>query len=491
MQQRAEESLHTLIAKNKHFTPTRKPSLYSNFRQLAEYNETGYEANVLAWRSVLDEALSEGSVFHSRVVISAGPELVKASVDGTNGVPLALDCVFESLVKSKELQPLPEFVAQHSRSSFSSILAAVWRLAVGPSKFTASERNGALRAVEYVSLPQVSQLSQNLADNMNHGIHASLSMQIATVEEIADAAECSVKDARLALLYARSKGLVAFDDNPVSVGDITSADSVKGSPASNAIAGSGIARAINPRTPISPAERMLVSVKFQIARLTQRESSLDASCSELLIKARTVIRQSAETADASKPVTSDNVNSGAVLNVDKTARQRARFLLQRRAQLEAARSSVSKSLMQLENVVTNIDSASDNSQTLDALAAGALVLRGVNASSSIENAEKVMDDVQEAIADANEIGEILTRDADADAAELDAELADIEEEVVKEKELERKRIAEKKQVEKDLAELDAKARAIESSLNSASKSESNPELAPAPEEEHSEEPVTA
>lgn len=79
------------------FTERRMPSLYSDFRTIKESNTEGYDANVATWKSVLQEALSSGTVFPDAVLLTAGSSLLESFASARFGRPLALDCVFVSV----------------------------------------------------------------------------------------------------------------------------------------------------------------------------------------------------------------------------------------------------------------------------------------------------------------------------------------------------------------------------------------------------------
>lgn len=371
--------LHGVIAANKHFTATRKPSLYSNFRQLSEHNPTGYTANVLAWREVLEQALAHG-VFGSALVVSAGPELVKAAADPQAGLPLALDCVLDELVAQGTLQPLQQYEAEYTRSRAARLAVAVWRLAFA-ARPAAGDLHG-LRVQDYVSLPQTQQLARKLV--------AALAGEPATVsvDEAARRVLCTPQDARLALMYARSRGEVAFD------------------------AESALVRTRDPKMPISEPEKMLSRLHAQAAYLEEREKRLATSADECTAVARACAASS---------------------------RPRARAQLQRRARLEQSREQAAAALLQIESVIQGIDAAHDAAQTLDALRAGAATLQQLNANAA--DAERVVDDVHDALADASDIGERLGTPKDIELdAELDAELDNLETEE-REKERDTDRLA--------------------------------------------------
>lgn len=80
------------------FTDRRLPSLYSDFRKIKDSNQEGFDANITTWKATLKEALTSGTVFPDATLISAGSSLLEKFDSSMYGRPLALDCVFVSIL---------------------------------------------------------------------------------------------------------------------------------------------------------------------------------------------------------------------------------------------------------------------------------------------------------------------------------------------------------------------------------------------------------
>ncbi|ODQ79276.1 hypothetical protein BABINDRAFT_162309 [Babjeviella inositovora NRRL Y-12698] len=79
------------------FTPTRIPSLYSDFTHLKETNPEGYAANLRAWKSLL--------LGYPKFVFTGGNELLQALVRNGNH-PLHVDSALDKSVTENSLVPL-------------------------------------------------------------------------------------------------------------------------------------------------------------------------------------------------------------------------------------------------------------------------------------------------------------------------------------------------------------------------------------------------
>lgn len=92
------------------FTESRMNSLYSDFRKIEEGNPEGFAANIAAWKTALLSMLGNCDNFPDRTLINAGPDLVSFFDTLQHGTPLALDTVFDQLVKNKSIVPFPTYM---------------------------------------------------------------------------------------------------------------------------------------------------------------------------------------------------------------------------------------------------------------------------------------------------------------------------------------------------------------------------------------------
>lgn len=100
-------SLREAVLSHPLFTKTRLYSLYSDFRKLKEANPDGFEANLIAWKSLIDEFFQKGLFSHWFVLDTDG--LMEELVLPEYGKPMALDFVLDELIKCGDLIPLKSF----------------------------------------------------------------------------------------------------------------------------------------------------------------------------------------------------------------------------------------------------------------------------------------------------------------------------------------------------------------------------------------------
>ncbi|KAK9466932.1 hypothetical protein V1512DRAFT_225118 [Lipomyces arxii] len=123
-------SLLDFVLSHPLFSERRLPSLFSDFRKARESNIDGYEANVVAWKTVLTQAVHEGgprfwnvqsggraksdAAVGDVLVIHSGQKLLDELTSRTWGKPLSLNAVFEEQVATRSFVPVDEFTSQRS-----------------------------------------------------------------------------------------------------------------------------------------------------------------------------------------------------------------------------------------------------------------------------------------------------------------------------------------------------------------------------------------
>lgn len=102
--------LASFIEKNTFFTPTRIPSLYSNFSHLKELNPDGFDANIDAWGALLSQILRQGVLPSSVLSIPVeGPNFAETLALNHHGSPKGLETILEELVSRHTLVPLSHY----------------------------------------------------------------------------------------------------------------------------------------------------------------------------------------------------------------------------------------------------------------------------------------------------------------------------------------------------------------------------------------------
>lgn len=115
------------------------------------------------------------------------------------------------------------------------------------------------------------------------------------------------------------------------------------------------------------------------------------------------------------------------------------FALKRKKMYEAEIEKLQGARMTLETQVMTLESAHVNMETFMALRTGANHMKAIHGQMSVDTVDNIMDDIQEEMATADEIGRAISQPLGSqlyDDDELEAELADMEELAIAEKMLE-------------------------------------------------------
>ncbi|KAH3672109.1 hypothetical protein WICPIJ_010153 [Wickerhamomyces pijperi] len=135
------------------FTPTRLYSLYSDFKKLKEINPDGYEANLIAWRSLLIELFQNGLLSNSFILDTR--TLEQDLTLSNYGKPLGLCFVLEELIAEGELIPLESFMSSDGIYLTKWVKPALnWIVSryIYDTKYKMSDRKGDLKEEKLVSL---------------------------------------------------------------------------------------------------------------------------------------------------------------------------------------------------------------------------------------------------------------------------------------------------------------------------------------------------
>lgn len=392
--------LQESIAQNKHFTASRKVSLYSNFSRLEDTNPDGYEANIAAWKEVLEDALRLGA-FADSTCIEAGSELVAGLRDAQNGTPLSLHSVIDRMVEEGTLVPLSEFRRIYpvtprrgvlARSS--SMVGWAFNALLSRNSWSSKDAKGdgaALRKEKYVDIRAVTRGCRDVIDALKASAANQGNTALAKTFSEAQVHDLfpdkySKLDLECYLAYAASKHWVQFNKE---------LDVIK-------LVDAG---------PISDVDSTVTKLRSQILELTKREQAIASNIKECELKAR------------------DAVGSN---------RKVAKSFLQKKQGLEKSLDTTIAALDQLETMLQKIDSASDNRQAYDALLSSSKILNELNKGLSVDDVDDLKDHLFEAAADTDEVTSSLAElnlgktavDRELDDLELDKEMEQMEQEEI-------------------------------------------------------------
>lgn len=343
-----------LVEKNSLFSQRRIPSLYSDFKRLRETNEEGYHANVAAWKSVLNAAIKDG-YFPDRTCMHASERLVSALTSPDSGRPLALDAVFEEMVRSGEVIPVGQFLTQaHSIDSRNWGLRPVLSWALNKSGLwdtswhAGGSTIGTLRDERYVVVSELSKLSDklilrikdHLAVNSSSYTHSVFTRTMFCQLLAQQEAGLSQVDCDCIIKYlSRDRQLLTTDNDTIKL-------------------------CLNkPLSPISEQDKAVANLRSTIDDISKRVDGLSLRIKQCTERAQTALQ-------------------------DKN-RVLAKYAIQSRKMAQETQATSLDMLTNLEHVLTQIDSSSGHLETVNALKSGVDILGSLN--KAVGGAEKVGD----------------------------------------------------------------------------------------------------
>lgn len=363
------------IALEPSFTETRKVSLYSNFGRLRDANYEGYRANCLAWESALIAA-TRNAAFPDKVVISAGPELVRACNDVDYGLPRALDVVFNEMIVNEQIFPVSVFLSAAdpllSRSWKLSDLArrigrwawySLWDRGAGTKK-----KNGDLRREKYAVVTLLRDEGPKLLDKIKAASAGGYTSSIIPREFVNDITGngLSSLDVDCLLAYlSRETELLNYTSGVVKIGDKVTGEDVA-----------------------------IAQMRLHERQLSMRCTAVAEKIDEANAKARAALKQS---------------------------REAARKILCQRRILMNEHSHILGLIEQVQAVMVRIDAASTSRDTLAALMRGQSVLKVLNNSTTEERIAQSMDDLRDDLANADSLAKSLAN-ITLDNVDVDEEL---------------------------------------------------------------------
>lgn len=159
--------LRQAVTSHSLFTPTRLYSLYSDFKKLKEINPEGYEANIIAWRSLFAQFLNDGLLSHSFIIDTE--TLVHDLTLSNYGKPLSLATVFEEFISDGELMPLTQFMNSEGVYLTKWVRPALnWVIKnyIYDTSFKMSDRKGELKMEKLVSLKSLERFKNLLQEKL-------------------------------------------------------------------------------------------------------------------------------------------------------------------------------------------------------------------------------------------------------------------------------------------------------------------------------------
>lgn len=442
------------------FTNTRINSLYSDFRKMELVNPEGFNANINAWKAALSKAVGEGNMFPDSLIISAGPDLITKFETSSNGVPLALDVVFDQLVAKKQLIPLYEFVKPNRASLYyqpkwysiptpSSVVT--WALSkaglYNPAWKSSGSSLGSLKQEKYVFVAGVEVISKALLNQLKLDITSPtsgrLSKNSASQKPLHEIVTFGAPSGYTRSVFTRDLFYTIYSEVEIPPNtppynlstkaprllELTShdldvllsylsIDNPKISVSDDVVKVNLNANSLKDLEPISEKDRAVANLRDTVEQVCHRTNVLSVHIDTCDSKIRKILASS-----------SSNKQS------------LAKSILKSRKLAQQTQDSTLSMLTKLEQTLASIDSAVNNVEIMEALNQGVTILSDLNKQvGGAEKAAQLVDDLDDAIADTEEIGQQIgalassTVDEDQVEDELDQMLKEEQDKNQKEKE---------------------------------------------------------
>lgn len=457
------------------FTKSRMHSLYSDFRKLEESNPEGFTANISAWSAALISALATRDFFPDATTISAGPNLISLFEHSQHGTPLALDTVFDELVKQGSLIPLQQFLnpsrmsIYYQKSWYSSLVPtpksvfswALTKSGIYDSSWHSAENKlqGSLKKERYVSVSCLEAISVALltilqseltTTNTNTINSSSLltSNNTLTTSETDNPNTISsigtpggytrtvfTKDMFYSkyskvlipprtLPYNKSSNKPCIVDLSTTDLDVLiaylSKDKPRFSVKDDTIKINLSATNEGDIEPVTEKDRAVANMRSSIEQIVHKVNTLGSHIEACNKKARQALSSSTTittTSSSSITTTAGNINKNKAI---------AKYALRSRHMAQQSQETALGMLTNLETTLNSIDSATSNIEVMTALQSGVGILTNLN--KTIGGAEKVaqlMDELNDATLDTEDIGKQigeLSKASDVDEDEVEDEL---------------------------------------------------------------------
>ncbi|PYH73306.1 putative vacuolar sorting protein SNF7 family protein [Aspergillus vadensis CBS 113365] len=434
------------------FRKNRLPSLYSDFPIHRKTNPEGYTTNIAAWEHALTSAAKHGYIAPhgpaskgkaNHLILRADESLLRDLEIPECGRPVALGAVFDEATRNRTMVPLhlyrtnPASLRKPQWGIDTSVLSP-WAVMSWGMKQLKGVVIGGEEATPRLQ-PQELVLVENLKEAADRVVkHATANSPSKTdlvfskesfVNEFAGALDegsrLSDADMDVLLLYmSRDSGAIAYDGKTIK---FRTSDAPKD---------------------ITEQDTAVASIKTLMATMNKQVENLENKITELNATAKMALQ---------------NKNRVSALSAVRSKKLAEHNLKQRL-----------DTLMQLEEVYSKIEQATDQVQFVKVMEASTGALRGLHTQiGGAERVEDVVEELREEMSKVDEVGNIMNEAGpQIDETEIDDELQELEKkerEDMEEKEAEetRKKLAELDSLQQgaqEAARRTAAERAVESEL---------------------------
>ena len=410
--------LPQFVKENRYFTPSRIPSLYSDFRNSKTLNPEGFAANVDAWHHLLHSMIASNKIAGTSISVpTAEPDLAHLLALPTYGAPRGLAVVFDELVACHKFVPQSGYMSYsssyldiiHPKSSFGRLLSPKHWLHVFSNPFS-SESNGKLKHETYIDWDLLVNLSKKCLKPIESSfpIEGKLFSQRLLLKLLLnEKIDVSPHDLAILLIYwSRDIGICTVkkikDTTYINFGNSEFTDNDIG----------------------------IVDLKSSIDLLTARNDQLELELSKINSNLKTLVVESA----------------------DKT---RIKHVLRRCKALQNSLDHSSDSLSQLQSILLKIEQSNFNISFYHQLVSSNSILKNLNSKLDHDEVSNVKDEIAENIVKTDEITDILAdTNNDIDVEDEYTELLEEEDKRKKQELLEQQKLdTEDNKEEKEQEEL--------------------------------------
>lgn len=360
----ASSFLERLLEQPDFCRKSRLPSLFSDFSPLALSNRDGYDANINAWTTALNNVLLDGG----RLCIKADKDLVDSLASRQWGRPLALATVEYEARQKKIWIPVKQFLEQ--TDSIYHVSGLFERLSIGSvarwglSKVWASRPAQHVSGTIYVCVASVEIVGEQVTHQLKLMSESGYSGYVTTTSLLTEALKISTElrlsstDMQILLRYLeRDKCLITRSSDVIKV------------------------------IPCAKAEHQIVSeTDIAIAHLKSTLSQLSSQISQLSTRL-------------------DSLNAQIRMSISKQQKSMALGAMKTRNLVDKQLIQRTDNLHTLEQILLKIDDAANNIGILKAMQGGSKALAEIMKQvGGIERVDQVLDQVQEQMAVNDEIG---------------------------------------------------------------------------------------
>ncbi|OJJ67203.1 hypothetical protein ASPBRDRAFT_200365 [Aspergillus brasiliensis CBS 101740] len=434
------------------FRKNRLPSLYSDFPIHRKTNPEGYTTNIAAWEHALTSAAKHGYIAPhgpaskgkaNHLILRADESLLRDLEIPECGRPVALGAVFDEATRNRTMVPLhlyrtnPASLRKPQWGIDTSVLSPWAVMSWGMKQLKgvvigSEEATPRLQAQELVLVENLKEAADRVVKHATGNSPSKTDLVYSKesfVNEFSgildEGSRLSDTDMDVLLLYmSRDSGAIAYDGKTIK---FRTSDAPKD---------------------ITEQDTAVASIKTLMATMTKQVENLENKITELNSTAKMALQ---------------NKNRVSALSAVRSKKLAEHNLKQRL-----------DTLMQLEEVYSKIEQATDQVQFVKVMEASTGALRGLHTQiGGAERVEDVVEELREEMSKVDEVGNIMNEAGpQIDETEIDDELQELENkerEEMEEKEAEatRKKLAELDSLQQgaqEAARRTAAERAVESEL---------------------------